>query len=309
MTRSGIPTRRPKSGDSPLRSPQPKRKIVSSAKSWHHRPLLNASPAPAPTSRDELAFTLIELMVVIGLMTLLMVLLTPAFTNIRRAADVGTGASTIASVLEQARNHAIANNTYVWVGFYEEDGARDSTNPATSGSGRVVMSTVASIDGTSIYNSSSTLNPDPIDAGRLRQVNRLVKVDNMHLDILPEGSGDGVAFHQRPTPDSDPFNGTAGSKFGNINATPVTDSAPPTNTRFPFQYPVGSSAQPAQYTFRKTIQFNPRGEARINSTYDLRRVAEIGLRPANASRVDTAAANVAAIQFSAIGGNFKIYRP
>ena len=41
---------------------------------------------------------------------------------------------------------------------------------------------------------------------------------------------------------------------------------------------------------------------------DLRRAAEIGLRPAHGTTVDTTSRNVVAIQFSGVGGNFKIYR-
>src|SRR5437762_1866024 len=108
-------------------------------------------------------FTLIELLVVIGIMILLTVLLIPAFTNLKSASDVTSGAYTVKGVLEQARTYAMANNTYTWVGFYEEDASQSSTNPATAGVGRLVMSIVASNDGTTVYNPNSTTNPDPID--------------------------------------------------------------------------------------------------------------------------------------------------
>src|SRR5205823_206793 len=62
------------------------------------------------------------------------------------------------------------------------------------------------------------------------------------------------------------------------------------------------------YNFYKTVRFTPRGEAQINGTYNMRRVVEIGLRPTHGSTVDFASPNVVAIQFSAMGGNFKIYR-
>jgi hypothetical protein len=62
------------------------------------------------------------------------------------------------------------------------------------------------------------------------------------------------------------------------------------------------------YTFRKTVRFSPRGEANINSTYSLRNVAEIGLRPTHGTTVDTTNPNVVAIQFSGVTGSFKIYR-
>src|SRR5213592_1192477 len=66
-------------------------------------------------------FTLVELLVVIGIIILLTALLTPAFTNLKSAGDVTSAAYTIKGVLEQARTYAMANNTYTWVGFYEEN--------------------------------------------------------------------------------------------------------------------------------------------------------------------------------------------
>src|SRR6266513_2502174 len=93
-------------------------------------------------------FTLLELLVVIGIIALLMVLIVPAFTNMKSGTDVTSAAYTIKGVLDTARTYAKANNTYTWVGFYEED---VSQPPATAGVGRIVMSIVGSKDGTIIY--------------------------------------------------------------------------------------------------------------------------------------------------------------
>src|SRR5205814_9323968 len=88
-------------------------------------------------------FTLIELLVVIGVIILLTAPLTPASTNLKRAGDVTSAAYTIKGVLEQARTYAMANHTYTWVGFYEEDASQPSTNPPTPAVGRLIMSIVA----------------------------------------------------------------------------------------------------------------------------------------------------------------------
>src|SRR5438876_9665154 len=114
-------------------------------------------------------FTLIELLVVIGVMILLTALLTPAFTNLKRAGDVTSAAYTIKGVLEQARTYAMANHTYTWPGFYEEDASQSSTNPPTPGVGRLIVSIVASKDGTSAYNPHSTPNPDRLAPSKLIQ--------------------------------------------------------------------------------------------------------------------------------------------
>ena len=50
-----------------------------------------------------------------------MVLVVPAFTTIKSGTDATSAAYTIKGVLDTARTYAKANNTYVWVGFYEED--------------------------------------------------------------------------------------------------------------------------------------------------------------------------------------------
>src|SRR5207237_4838930 len=103
------------------------------------------------------AFTLIEMIVVTGVIAILMVLVVPAFTSIKGAGDLTSAAYTIKGVLEQARTYAMANNTYVWVGFYEENTtATAPTNvaPPYPGKGRVLMAVVYSQDGTSTLSAS-----------------------------------------------------------------------------------------------------------------------------------------------------------
>src|SRR5947207_12340912 len=67
------------------------------------------------------AFTLLEMLVVMGIIAILMVLVAPAFTTIKGGTDVTSAAYTVKSVLDTARTYAKANNTYTWVGFFEED--------------------------------------------------------------------------------------------------------------------------------------------------------------------------------------------
>jgi len=262
------------------------------------------------------AFTLLEMLVVMGIIALLMVLVAPAFTSLKSAGDVAGAAYTVKGVLDTARTYAQANNTYTWVGFFEENVSL--TTPGTAGVGRLVMSIVASKDGTTVYNPSSTTNPDPIDPTKLSQVGKLVKIENVHLPLFQVGSGTGDTFDTRLAVQND---GGAVvynySRFGEINAG-VPNTAPYTTSQFPFQYPL-SATPPGQYTFRKTLQFSPTGESRINSTYDMRRVIEIGLLQTHgtATPVPTSGAgtstvtfsgNVAAVQVTGVGGSVKIYQ-
>ena len=263
-------------------------------------------------------FTLLELLIVVGIIAVLLVLLAPAFTTIKGAGDVTSAAYTIKGALETARTYAKANNTYVWVGFAEENAgsntpATPTATPAASPypSGRVVMAIVASRDGTTIYNPNSLNNPDPIDPTKLTVVTKLVKIDNVHLPLFAAGTGTGDSFDARPSPS--PGSDYNYSRFGDLNLAGL--SAPLTDSQFPFQYPVGAPAPTAQYVFRKTLQFTPRGECRINSTYDVRRVIEIGLLQTHGSIVPTPTpsagnyiGNVAAVQITGFGSSVKIYR-
>src|SRR5438552_11168096 len=84
-------------------------------------------------AQQRRAFTLLEMLVVMGIIALLMVLVAPAFTSLKSAGDATSAAYTIKGVLDTARTYAMANNTYTWVGFFEEDVSTTSTNPATTG--------------------------------------------------------------------------------------------------------------------------------------------------------------------------------
>jgi prepilin-type N-terminal cleavage/methylation domain-containing protein len=246
-------------------------------------------------------FTLIELLVVVGIIALLLVLTAPAFTYIKGGNDVTSAAYTIQGVLDTARTYAKANNTYTWVGFFEEDQPPPSTIPIPAGIGRVVMSIVASKDGSIIYNPGNLAQQDLTTS--LIQVGKLTKIDNVHLWTHTDTpSGTGSTFDTRP----------------NVASTYCIGDTSPSNSTTRFQYPVGNPAPAAvQYTFVKAVQFSPRGEARINNStvnsgvevFPLQPAAEIAIEPTHGATVPASVpANVVAIQFTGMGGNVKIYR-
>jgi len=231
----------------------------------------------------EGGFTLIELLVVMAIIGILMVLVAPAFTNIKSGTDVTSAANTVKGVLDTARTYAMANNTYTWVGFYEENVS--STTPAAAGMGRLVMTIVASKDGTNV-----ALSAGPINATTLTQVGKLTKIENVHLATnLPVGSGASPSL-------------TFDTRRPVASTYCLGDTA---NSTTPFQYPAGSP-----YTFMKAVQFSPRGEAQINnSTNSLQTAAEIGLVPTHGNATPSSLpANVVAIQLTGVGGNVIIYR-
>jgi prepilin-type N-terminal cleavage/methylation domain-containing protein len=244
-------------------------------------------------------FTVIELLVVMAIIAILLLLVAPAFTTIKGGRDVTSAAYTIKGVLDTARTYAMANNTYTWAGFYEEDASTASTNPATTGNGRIVMSIVASKDGTEVYTSVSSPAADMDSNGtRLLQVGKLVKIDNVHLRTFANGTGNGDTF---PTRAAIPGGSPDNAKIG--------DTSPPDSLRY-FHYPASGTEGAAQYKFRKMIQFNPRGECRPqNDNYEMRAVIEVGFQPIHGTDVATVEESKdCAVQLTGVGGNTKIYQ-
>jgi prepilin-type N-terminal cleavage/methylation domain-containing protein len=274
----------------------------------HYAPL-HSGFCLAPTGAAALlGFTLIELLIVIGIVAALLVFVIPAFTNLKGAGDVTVAAETVAGTLAQARTYAIANSTYTWVGFYEE--ATRATTPTAMpppypGKGRLVLATVRSLDGTSIF-----VSGDPaavLPASRIAQLSKLAKIEGVHLTDIgapPSPTPDPTPLPNSLSARSDlPYTYAAGIGADHFNRV-SSDSADATHFWFVAQ----------GYTFYKTVRFTPRGEANLNSTYSLKVVAELGIVPTHGNVAPTPpsggryAGNVVAIQFGGAGGNFRIYR-
>src|SRR5690348_6491007 len=127
------------------------RALRARCRASHLRPLISLQHG----AENVRGFTLLELLIVIGVITILLVLIGPAFTTLTSATDV-IAIYGVKGVLENARAYAKANHTYVFVGFAEVDSSVDpSVNPQiTTGAtpyGRVAVAVVASKDGTSLY--------------------------------------------------------------------------------------------------------------------------------------------------------------
>ncbi len=227
------------------------------------------------------AFTLLELLIVIGIIVILMVLIVPAFTTIKSGTDVTSAAYTIKGVLDTARTYAKANNTYTWVGFA---GSIGPNTPPDLITGQVKMAIVASKDGTNLWSAN-----DLLPADKLTQVGKMITLGNIHIGDTGQPQNDGTEFESRENVDSDHR---------------ISTSA---NTPYPFTV--------QGQTFNKWIQFSPRGEALVHGgDFSIVKAAEVGVLPTHGNALAVTQSgnlwlgNVAAIQISGFGGNIRIYR-
>ena len=227
-------------------------------------------------------FTLLELLIVVGIIGLLMVLIAPAFTTIKSAGDVTSAAYTIKGVLDTARTYAKANNTYSWVGFAGSIGDNIT--------GQVQLVIVASKDATDLGTSvNQPGNRIDITAG-VTPVGKVMTLQNAHIGDTGTPTNDGTDFESRAAVNINYRVGAAGTGF---------------NSDYYF---IEQGTQ-----FNRWIRFSPRGEAVVKGgATQITPSAEVGLLPTHgtalAATINPASGNLVAIQISGFGGNVRIYR-
>ena len=211
----------------------------------------------------------------ISIMAIMMVAVLPAFNGIKGAGDVTRVAFDVAGTLEQARSYAMANNTYVFVGFTERNG----TDATQAGVGQILMVAMGSMDGTRNF-----VRQDDPSKSNLIPLTKLRRIENMHIE------------------DSLPNSGT-------MSRPPVDDACRVGNDAFLAQNSFTVPGNSSGGTFTKIIQFDPRGTASIQSgTVSIPHWMEIGLVAARGSAV-VSKTNCAALVLDGVTGSAKIYRP
>ncbi len=266
----------------------------------------------------EGGFTLLELLMVIGLIAILLVLIAPAFTTIKSGTEVTTAIYGVKGLLENARAYAKANHTYVFVGFAEVDSSVDpSVSPQiTTGDtpyGRVAVAVVASKDGTAQYQYATTdqgndWTANYANGAHLIAVGKLQTYENLHFVPVDFGSWSPTAHPNskmaRYQPTGPPY------ILGNALSSSVT----------PFTWPLGSLLGSGyQYRFDRVINFDPTGIARIATSTNgdaIPHVMEIDFQPSHGTVFQPLPAdfnqdvgNNAVIQLGTTSGAVRVFRP
>jgi Tfp pilus assembly protein FimT len=268
------------------RSPITDLPLATARRAHHHSQLSLCRPSQwSVVSSPWSAFTLLELIVVLGSVAILIVLVAPAFTKMKSGTDITSAVHTVKGALDSARTHAKANHTYTWVGFAGSIGSTVT--------GNVALAIVASKDGTDLGTSRNITNRIDI-TDLITPIGKVMRLDNTHIGDTGEPTNDGTDFESRAPVNTNYRVGAAGAAH---------DSD---------YYFIEQQTQ-----FDRWIRFSPRGEAVVKGgATQIAHYAEVGLLPTHGSVLavtldqitGTYSGNLVAIQISGFGGDVRIYR-
>ena len=250
---------------------------------------------------ESSGFSLLELLVVIAVVATLVAV---AASNFGHSANhLSKAAYDVSDFLRLARAHALAQNTYVWVGLVEVDQSQSpDAGPQTNGFGRLALLAIYSKDSTKVYDDTdpdwtTVYNQSPV-GGRWGVLGKLLRLENVHLaDIgFPE-----TGKLMRPeVPDA--------CRLGHASSV----------STLKFSYPLAAPIGLGRYNFQKVIQFDPQGIARIvqgpDSLLTVPERLEIGLQQSHGNTVpnrpsDPNSGKHCAIQIDGLTGAVELFRP
>lgn len=232
-----------------------------------------------PTQRTQLGFSLTELLVVIALMGFLAAASVPAMSALNGSGRINQTVSEVAGLLEQSRQYAIAQNTYVWVAFHEDTNA--------SGVNTVTVAVMASKDGT---------NPTAVTPGyNFGTIPSATALVNMICPLR--------TFSQVTLKDAGTITSSTISKLPTVPLNSNDNSLARSAASFTIKIPGATSA----VNFVRYVLFTPSGEARnYANTID---VLEIGMQPLKGTGTNQTDNNVAVLRISGLTGLTQVYRP
>ena len=215
-------------------------------------------------------FTLLELLVVLAIISILTGALVLGLRGINDSGKFNLAINSITGILEQSRAYASAQDTYVWVVFYQN-------NPANGGPPDVYVGAFASNDGTDPLNWTGSVT---LPSSTMSSITPIAHLEGINLETsnLP-GAPAGPSL---PATDTNAPNFICTSRSG-------SSSVPLSNANVPYW----------------VIQFAPNGMAR-NSANPISSIW-FGLQPAHSSAaVDKN--NVAGIEVNGLTGQSTIHR-
>ena len=222
------------------------------------------------------AFTMVELLVVIGIMMILFAASIPAVQNLGVSRGIGTATSQISSALELAKSTAVSRNTYVWVGF--------ATVTNTSGNLETCVGVMMSKDGSSTNTATN-----------LTSVSKLTAIENVAL----AGPTDIPSALRTKLPSD--VAGPATSYAGSFTTSVGT---------FDFKKANVSNDTKVSFGSANTLLISPQGEIIANATsQSFVPQVMIGLTQSRkATSLGTAAKDSAVLVFYGGTGSIRVYR-
>jgi|GEM_PF-5188867 len=221
-------------------------------------------------------FTLIELLSVMAVMAILAALVVGMSPGARSAARFNQNLANVASLLEQARQTAVTQNSYVYVGLLSSTAAEGAL-PAADKPGTYAVAFI-SVDGTDVLRSA---NQAQVGGGSLRLLDRIQK--------LP------AAAFEESLPAENGLNG---------KLEPEVASRPGSSWSLKTQ----AGAASAAITFDRIIKFTPQGGARVGSAPV--EAVEIVMRPSHGGTANGQEKSQAGvIRISGLTGKIDVHQP
>lgn len=217
-------------------------------------------------------FSLIELLVVIAILGVLVAVAVPSLSSLGSGGRMNQALIEMSGLLSQARQYAIAQNTYVWVAFREQNDEQ--------GDPEVVMVILASTSG---EDKVAWGNAGIVPGNDIEMLTRLNRFSKFKLEEA--GTFTRANIPDLPDPSSaDTANGLADN-----------------TAKFDVKLPGIAAPQ----RFDRVVQFLPNGQARVSKApIDF---VEIGVRPVHGTVPEEN--NVAVVRINGLTGQPFVYRP